>query len=115
MDIDKLTVGDIRKIQSIFPTQAKTEQPKEHPYQVGKNYFIRTVTMIDIGLLVAVTDQELVLEDAVWCADTGRFTQALAEGNLSEVELWPSGELIIGRGAIVEACVWVHDLPIAQK
>ena len=37
-------------------------------WQIGKNYLIRTVTMIDTGRLVGITDHELVLEDAAWIA-----------------------------------------------
>src|SRR3990167_4090803 len=56
----------------------KTPPPTESgPWKIGKCYLIRTVTMIDTGRLVEVTEQELVLEDAAWIADTGRFADAL--------------------------------------
>ena len=42
------------------PTQ---EVPHEF-WQVGKHYLIRTVTMVDVGTLVAVTPQEIILRDA---------------------------------------------------
>ena len=75
--------------------------PAEHPYQLGKNYFIRTVTHYYTGRLVRVTAQELVLEDAAWIADTGRFANALETGELQEVEPFPVGQVIVGRGAVV--------------
>ena len=87
----------------------------EHPYQIGKNYFIRCVTFFYTGRLVRVTAQELVLEDAAWIADTGRFAQAMETGNFSEVEPYPAGELIIGRGAIVDAWQAAWVLPKTQK
>ena len=46
----------------------------ENPYNIGANYFIRTVTHHHTGKLVQVTSQELVLVDAAWIADDGRLT-----------------------------------------
>ena len=73
------------------------------PWEVGSIYLIRTVTMIDTGRLVAVTDKELVLEDAAWIADTGRFSDALRSAEFQEVEPFPDGQVIIGRGAVIDA------------
>lgn len=73
------------------------------PWNIGAIYLIRTVTMIDTGILVAVTPTELVLEEAAWIADTGRFSDAIAKAEFNEVEPFPAGKLIIGRGSIVDA------------
>jgi hypothetical protein len=81
---------------------------------IGKNYLIRTVTMIDTGRLVAVTEHELVLEDAAWVADTGRFAQAIEKGEFNEVEPFPSGRVIVGRGSLIDA-VQIPVLPRKQK
>lgn len=87
----------------------------EHPYIIGADYFIRTVTMAQSGKLVKVFQQELVLTNAAWVADTGRFTEALASGDFSEVEMFPAGEeVIVGRGAISDA-VQIKSLPSVQK
>ena len=83
-------------------------------WRIGKCYLIRTVTMNNTGRLVAVTPQELVLEDAAWIADTGRFMQAVASATFSEVEPFPDGRVIIGRGAIVDA-VEISSSPRGQK
>lgn len=88
---------------------------QSHPYPVGKNVFIRTVTMSHTGRLVEVTDKELVLEDACWIADTGRFTDFLESGKLNECEPFPVGRVIVGRGAVVDCCEWKHTLPRSQK
>jgi hypothetical protein len=93
----------------------KGKQTNGSAWEVGKNYLIRTVTMINTGKLVAVTDQELVLEDAAWIADTGRFADALKDTKkFSEVEPFPDGKVIVGRGAIVDA-VKITFLPREQK
>jgi hypothetical protein len=76
---------------------------QDHPYEIGKIYLIRTVTMIDTGRVVAVTQQEIVLEDAAWIANTGRFAQAVEKAEFNEVEPFPNGRVIINRGAVVDA------------
>ena len=84
------------------------------PWKSGEAYLIRTVTMFVVGRLLEVYDQELVLIDAAWVPDTGRFHDALVTGRLNEVEPFP-GLVIVGRGSIVDATQWVHSLPLAQK
>jgi hypothetical protein len=109
MNIDDLTVKEIKHIQSLLKGSGES-----HPYQVGKNYFIRTVTLFYTGKLVKVTSKELVLEQAAWIADTGRFMDAIKTGKLNEVEPFQD-DVIIGRGSIVDATVWLHPLPREQK
>ncbi len=85
-------------------------------WKVGKNYFIRTVTHHLTGQLVKVTREELVLKDAAWIADDGRFMQAIKNGELKEVEPFPDDvEVIVGRGSLIDACIWAHELPRTQK
>ena len=78
-----------------------------HPYEIGMPYQIRTVTYGYTGIVTAVTNSEVVLSDASWIADTGRFEE-YARGELpdsAEVEPFPRGSVIIGRGAIIDASV----------
>lgn len=86
-------------------------------WSVGQNYFIRTVTMSLMGRLECVDEHELVLSDASWIADTGRFSDFLngefKEGKL-EVEPFPD-RVIVGRGSVIDACLWMHDLLRTQK
>ena len=79
-------------------------------WKIGANYLIRTATMIDAGKLVAVTEHELVLEDASWIADTGRFGKALEKGTFNEIEMFPAGQVIVGRGSLIDA-VQIATLP----
>ena len=83
-------------------------------WEIGKCYMIRTVTNYTVGRLVQRTQHELVLEQASWIPDMGRFHQAVENGELSEVEPYPD-QVIVGRLAIVDACVWTHPLPREQK
>lgn len=88
---------------------------KPHPYKIGENYLIRTVTMIDIGKLEWVGEQELVLSSASWIPETERWADCLKDGKLREIEPFPDGEVIIGRGAIIDAVRWIKRLPREQK
>lgn len=114
MNIDNLTYGQIKEISALLTSTEK--QSPFNPFEIGKNYLIRTVTHIDIGTVVAVGPQEIVLIDASWIADTGRFHDALMKGSLNEVEPYPAGQhVIIGRGSVIDATLWNHDLPSEQK
>jgi len=80
----------------------------------GKNVFIRTVTYHYTGRLVGQTsDGLLVLEDAAWIADSGRFGKALTYGYLDEIEAYPDGRVVVG--AIVDVAEWGHELPRMSK
>jgi len=86
------------------------------PWVRGKNYFIRTVTHYLTGKLIEVTDKELVLTDAAWIADTGRYASAMKEGSFKEVEPYPDGQhVIVGRGAVIDATELKGELPRSQK
>ena len=115
-DLNKLSFEDLKK--EIEALEQKKEIVTTKPvgvWQVGKNYVLRTVTMIDLGKLVEVTENELVLESASWIPDTGRLANFLAEGKLNEVEPFPEGKVIVGRNALIDAIVWKHKLPKNQK
>ena len=109
MNIDDLTIGQLKEIKAISGCN-----DAKHPFDVGSIYLIRTVTMIDTGRLVAVYPTELVLEDAAWIADTGRFAESLIKCNFNEVEPFPDGQVIIGRGSIIEA-VKIKEAPRKTK
>lgn len=74
-----------------------------HPYKLGEYYAVRTLTMIQTGRLEAVYAGELVLSDACWIADTGRWTQFLTDpASASEVELF-ANDAIVQRSNIIDA------------
>jgi len=87
----------------------------ENPWRVGANYFIRTVTHHFTGNLVSVGEKELVLVDAAWIADDGRFSEAMETETFSEVEPYPAGKkVIIGRSSVIDA-VELTNLPRELK
>ena len=83
------------------------------PFELGKKYLIRTVTYFSLGEVIAICGNFLVLQNASWVADTGRFQQALQNGELAEVEL--TGTCYVNIASIVDAFPWAHELPSKQK
>ena len=74
--------------------------------------------MTIVGTLKIIAEKELLFSSASWVASTGRFSACL-EGGLeseptSEIEPFPA-EVIVGRGAIVDACIYEHVLPTKVK
>ena len=112
-----ITLPDLKEILCNDAKARCASAPAETaPYQVGKPYFIRTVTHHYTGLLVAVFPGELVLSKCCWIADDGRFADALKTGKFNEIEPFPAdAEVIIGRGSIVDAVIFNAELPASQK
>lgn len=110
MNIDELTIKEARELAALF--NQRSSDPS--PYEIGETYLVRTVTMIDTGVVVRVTQQEIILRDAAWIADTGRFADALKKAEFSEVEPFPDGEVIINRSAVIDA-VKIAKPPRSQK
>lgn len=111
MNLEELKVSDLLKLASLL---GQKESNDSH-WEIGQAYFIRTVTHHYTGRLIKVTAQELVIEDAAWIADDGRFADFLKSGEASEVEPYPDGPVIIGRGSLLDANKWTAKLPRAQK
>ena len=112
----------LKELQELEDLEKKVQDKKsgieykklEVPFKVGDNYFIRTVTYFATGRVKAIVGQFLVLEDAAWIADTGRFMEAIMEGKLNEVEP-VSVDMFINLNSITDAFVWKHKLPRTQK
>lgn len=111
-DIDALKNALALIGEPIAQVQQATALP-EGLFEIGKCYFIRTVTLYQVGRVVAISGQFVKLEDASWIADTGRFADALKSGNFSEIE--PVGQSYINLGSIIDAFPWEHKLPTSQK
>jgi len=117
-DLNKLNFEELSKeVKELEKAKTKVRQKEGSPWQIGENYIIRTVTMIQVGKLVDVTEKELVLESASWIADTGRFNDFLMKGDSEELEVepFPEGQVIVGRGALIDATIWSHALLVNQK
>ncbi len=89
------------------------EMSNDLPFEIGNSYFIRTVTYHVVGKVEAIKGAFLELSEASWVADSGRFSKAIGEGELSEVEY--VGDMIVNTSSIADACVWRHKLPKVTK
>ena len=111
MDIDKLTIGQARELAALLGGVPKSPS---HSLHVGDCVLIRTVTMAYTGRIVAITDSDIVLEDAAWIACTARYNDTLTTGALAEVEPYPDG-VIVARGGLIDVAPWTHPFPREQK
>lgn len=110
LELGKLTVWQARDV--IADLMAFWQEKKQQPYEIGRNYVIRTVTMIYTGRLIEVGDKELVLVDAAWIPETGRWSQFIAAGQIRECEPFPLGRrVVIGRGGLIDAVAVDWQLP----
>lgn len=114
-DLNKLSFSELKtELKNLEERKDKATTKQKGVWQIGKNYVIRTVTMINIGKLVKVTEEELILEDASWIPDTGRWTDFLKEGKYDECEPFEVS-VIVGRKSLIDATLWNHALPKNQK
>lgn len=110
-----IDVSDLTLLPPIAPPPVPSSGSlPASPYHVGDAVFVRTVTYHYTGRISAIYPGEIVLADAAWIADSGRFHAALATGTLAEVEPYPA-EVGISRGAIVDVSPWAHPLPRVAK
>lgn len=85
------------------------------PFEIGKNYLVRTVTMVDVGRVTRVIGNFIVMENASWIADTGRFYECLERtGVFNEVEPFKH-PIYLNVNAIIDATPWPYDLPSEPK
>ena len=94
----------------------QVQSSEKSPFEIGKKYFIRTVTYHAIIQVSKITGLFLEFEcdKYSWVADSGRFMEAINDGGLNEVEpVNVSGGINIG--SIVDYFDWNHELPRNQK
>lgn len=86
----------------IYTASETPTEGKVHTFlEVGKHYAFRTVTMIYVGTLVAVSETEFVLEDAAWIPETARWSSFVKDGEVSECEPYTKA-VVISRGAMLD-------------
>ena len=116
MNIEDITIKQARELAAIFCTPQPKPTREPHPlWYVGNRVFIRTVTHHHTGEVVSFDEHEIILRNAAWIADDGRFANAIATGEFDEIEPFPDGAVIvIGRGSIIDA-VGIAALPRSTK
>lgn len=89
---------------------------RESPLNPGQAAIIRTVTHTWVGRVLRVSRDEVLLGDASWVADAGRWSEftAGAIGASAEIEAAP-GVVSVMRSAIVDVCAWPGNLPLETR
>ena len=100
MNYEDLTIKEAREIAKLF-SSVNSEKTSETFIKKGKAYLIRTVTMINVGVVKEINSQEFLLEKAAWVADTGRFSESLEKVEFNEVEPYIN-DVVINRGGIID-------------
>ena len=80
---------------------------------IGKKWFFRTVTFHLVGMATKIMGPFVILENASWIADSGRFMDCIKKGTLMEVE--PVGVAFVNLSTVTDFFPWNHDLPKEQK
>ena len=110
MKLDELTLGEIKQLQCLLGDKRTVAA---NSIKLGETYFIRTITNYFTGKVASITEMDIVLENAAWIADTGRFNAALKNGEFDEVEPYPN-PVIVMIGAIVDMTA-IEKLPCNVK
>lgn len=104
-----------KKIETFVNQSIESVLYPRTPFEIKKNYLIRTVTMIDIGRVKAIIGSFLVLENASWIGNTGRFHECLKKTDIFE-EIEPfHQDAILNLNSIIDATPWPYELPVAAK
>lgn len=106
--MDKLAL-----IKALLESDCKSSS-YELPFKIGDKVFLRTVTYHLTGRVKRIVGKFLILEDAAWIADDGRFMNAINEGKLNEIEP-VNCEVTVNTDALIDSYEWSHDLPRGQK
>ena len=70
MNLEDMKLKDLLQL-----TSALNLNKDDTAFERGRSYLIRTVTLYYTGKIKRITSKELVLEDAAWIPDTGRFSE----------------------------------------
>lgn len=102
------------------PRKPRVEE-KFCPVTVGESYIFRTVTFYQIGKVVDVRGNYVILNDTVWVADMGRFDEALKDGTLREAVAVPTnkhdseGWCAVNLDSVVDIFKWRHGKRVSTE
>ena len=102
---------DLEKVKKLLGDDFKKINTYED--MIGRKFFFRTVTYHMTGEVKKIVGRFAYLKNAAWIADSGRFSQAIKNGTLDEVE--PVGDAFINLDTVVDFFKWSHPLPLDQK
>lgn len=81
-------------------------------FEIGQRYLFRGVTCYQIGVVTKYDDQFVWLKDAGWLADTGRFSECIKNGEVSEFEKVPDeSEPMVNIQSLCDVYRFNHETP----
>jgi hypothetical protein len=112
-NIEDLTIKQIWEISRLAGCRVRSKKKPlvELPFKAGDAIIVRTVTLIDLGRVVAIGSDFITLTDGGWVASTGRFGEMLKTGKINEFERIDLPWFLVGRGAICDLAPWPFDIP----
>jgi hypothetical protein len=120
MKIDDLTIKEAKEIAHMVANLfgGKASHIRQHPFEVGKAYFIRTITHHYIGVVREICELCIVMDNCSWVADDGRYHKLMRGvwDDKSEVEPYPKECLVpVFFGAMIDSREWNFDIPTEVK
>ena len=110
MDLESMTIGQFKELSAAMNQSKK----RAVPFKVGDKLFIRTVTLYYTGEVKEIIGSWIVLKNAAWIADTGRFHDFLTTGKCNEYEGFPL-DVKIPMDSVIDITEWSHKLFEGQK
>jgi len=110
-----LTKDEYDKVKHLLDTELPEVKYRKVTDFIGKNVFIRTVTMFYTGHVEAIDGKFVVLSQAAWIADTGRFADFIAGNPTSAMEVEPMGDTMVNLDAVLDMSPLQMSLPLNQK
>lgn len=90
------------------------EQGIYGPYKKGDVLCVRTVTMHYIGRLFGIMEPRvLVFSEGGWLAESKRWSETLATGEVNEFEL-ERGVFVVPLDVVSDVREWNHPIPKTQ-
>lgn len=96
----QLTDEEYEKVKHLLDREEKKYEALED--FLGGIVFVRTVTHYYTGRVKKIAGNFLVLEDAAWIADTGRFGNFMANTPQESLEVEPMGDTMVNIETIVD-------------
>jgi hypothetical protein len=108
-----MTTNDLIKLLELT-SRSEPTMTTDLPFKVGAAYLFRLTTHYWTGRVVGISGPFLKLEDAAWIPDTGRYSQAVDEDSLDEIEP-REGAVLVNTAQLIDAVEWTTPLPREVK
>lgn len=83
------------------------------PFDIGTTYIFRTINMCNIGKVISIVGNFIILnDDAVWVVDAGKWGELLERTNLDKIKIEPFNNIVgMNINMIVDWTKWKWEIP----